>query len=37
MARIKLNRRDLGAVWCDPWRVELPAGLLGPVRPLRAE
>ena len=28
MASVKLNGRDLGVVWCDPWEVELPAGLL---------
>ena len=28
MARVKLNGRDLGVVWCDPWRVEIPHGLL---------
>ena len=28
MARVRLNGRDLGVVWCDPWRVEVPAGLL---------
>ena len=28
MARIELNGRDLGVVWCPPWRVTLPAGLL---------
>ena len=28
MARVRLNGRDLGVVWCDPWRVEIPAGLL---------
>ncbi len=28
MALVKLNGHDLGVVWCDPWEVELPAGLL---------
>src|SRR5208283_1066615 len=28
MASVKLNDRDLGVVWCDPWQVEIPAGLL---------
>jgi hypothetical protein len=28
MARVRLNGRDLGVAWCDPWRVEIPAGLL---------
>jgi len=28
MARVKLNGRDLGVVWCAPWRVALPEGLL---------
>ena len=28
MAAIRLNGKDLGVVWCDPWRVEIPAGLL---------
>ena len=28
MARVVLNGKDLGVVWCAPWRVELPAGLL---------
>lgn len=30
IARVKLNDRDLGVVWCAPWRVELPADLLKP-------
>jgi hypothetical protein len=28
LARVRLNGRDLGVVWCAPWRVEIPAGLL---------
>ena len=31
MAAIKLNGTDLGVVWCEPWRVELPPGLLKPT------
>ncbi|HYP17268.1 MAG TPA: hypothetical protein VEQ65_08655, partial [Opitutus sp.] len=30
LARVRLNGRDLGVVWCAPWRVELPADLLRP-------
>jgi hypothetical protein len=28
LASIKLNGHDLGVVWCDPWRVAIPAGAL---------
>jgi hypothetical protein len=28
LARVKLNGRDLGVVWCPPWTVEIPAGVL---------
>jgi hypothetical protein len=28
MARVKLNGRDLGVVWCPPWNVQVPAGTL---------
>jgi hypothetical protein len=28
MASVRLNGRDLGVAWCDPWQVEIPAGLL---------
>jgi hypothetical protein len=28
MARVQLNGLDLGVVWCPPWLVSVPAGLL---------
>lgn len=28
MASVKLNGKDLGIVWCDPWRLKVPAGVL---------
>ena len=28
MAGVRLNDRDLGIVWCAPWRVAVPADLL---------
>ena len=31
MARVKINERDLGVVWCPPWRITIPAGLLKPT------
>ena len=31
MARVKLNGRDLGVVWCAPWSIDLPSGLLRPT------
>jgi hypothetical protein len=30
IASVELNGRDLGVLWCKPWRVGLPAGLLRP-------
>ena len=27
MARVSLNGRDLGVVWCAPWRVEITAAV----------
>ncbi|MBR0066358.1 MAG: glycosyl transferase family 2, partial [Kiritimatiellae bacterium] len=27
LARVKLNGKDLGSVWCWPWRVEVPKGV----------
>jgi hypothetical protein len=31
LASVRLNGRDLGIVWCDPWRVNIPAGVLKPT------
>ena len=28
IAAIKINDRDLGVVWCEPWRITIPSGLL---------
>jgi hypothetical protein len=28
IARVKLNRKDLGVVWCAPWHVKIPAKLI---------
>jgi len=28
IASIKLNGRDLGVVWCEPWRIAIPDGVL---------
>jgi hypothetical protein len=28
IARVRLNGRDLGVVWCAPWEVRLPRGIL---------
>jgi len=28
MASVKLNGKNLGIVWCDPWTIDIPAGLL---------
>lgn len=32
LARVILNGRDLGVVWCAPWRVAVPTGLMKTVR-----
>ena len=28
LARVKVNGKDLGVVWCAPWSVRIPSGLL---------
>lgn len=28
IAAIKVNDRDLGVLWCEPWRIAIPSGLL---------
>ncbi len=28
LASVRLNGQDLGSVWCEPWRVAVPVGLL---------
>ena len=28
IAAVKVNARDLGVVWCEPWRLAIPAGVL---------
>ncbi|MGC8641715.1 MAG: glycosyl hydrolase [Isosphaeraceae bacterium] len=28
LARVRINDRDLGVVWCAPWGMEIPGGLL---------
>jgi hypothetical protein len=28
MARVKINGRDLGVVWCPPWSIEIPPAIL---------
>ncbi len=30
IASVKVNDHDLGVVWCEPWRIAIPAGLLKP-------
>jgi len=31
LARVRLNAHDLGIVWCAPWRVKIPTGILRPA------
>ena len=31
LASVRLNGKNLGALWCAPWRVEVPTGVLKPI------
>jgi len=37
LARVRLNGRDLGVVWCAPWRLEVSAALAGGANRLEIE
>ena len=37
MARFKLNGKDLGVVWCAPWRVEITGAIKAGANPLEIE
>ena len=37
MARVKLNGKDLGVVWCAPWRVEVTGAIKAGDNPLEIE
>ena len=28
LAQVRINGKDLGTIWCAPWRVKIPSGLL---------
>lgn len=37
MARVKLNGKDLGVIWCAPWRVDISSALLPGANNLEIE
>ena len=37
MARVKLNGKDLGVVWCAPWRIEITDALVAGTNELEIE
>jgi hypothetical protein len=37
MARVRLNGKDLGVVWCAPWRVEVTGAIKAGDNPLEIE
>jgi hypothetical protein len=37
MARVRVNGRDLGVVWCPPWRVEITTAVQGGVNKIEID
>ena len=37
MARVRLNGKDLGVVWCAPWRIEVTGAIKAGDNPLEIE
>ena len=37
MARVRLNGKDLGVVWCAPWRIEVTSAIKSGDNPLEIE
>lgn len=37
LARVRLNGKDLGVVWCAPWQCDLTAALVSGVNEMEIE